>query len=326
MEISSRRSGNIISRFSAAVLLGIALLWSLSAAPTMAQEKRDPGAPVQSGAATPTIANRASTPVQSNTVALPVNQVSTPAQQKPASSATNTGSVPASKKTGDTANSASDYKGSLTALSTLYENEVQRLEQRNNQSKDLYNQGLISRVDVEASDKALADARAKVADIHNQITAASKPVAPVISGLSANSNSDLAWSTGNSKIDSLIRFYANKYSVDSYLIYCLMSQESRFTMSATSPKGAQGLMQLMPGTAARYGVTNPYDVAQSIMGGTRYLKDLLQMFNGRVDLALAGYNAGENAVIKYGYKVPPYEETRNYVRLIVARYAKKQTS
>ncbi len=62
------------------------------------------------------------------------------------------------------------------------------------------------------------------------------------------------------------------------------------------------------------------------MGGTRYLKDLLQMFNGRVDLALAGYNAGENAVIKYGYKVPPYDETRNYVRLIVARYARKQTS
>src|SRR5438128_7247596 len=89
METSSR-SGNIISRFSAAVLLGIALLWSLSAAPTMAQEKRDPGAPVQPSAATPTMANRASTPVQSNTVALPVNQVSTPEQQKPASSATNT--------------------------------------------------------------------------------------------------------------------------------------------------------------------------------------------------------------------------------------------
>jgi len=181
-------------------------------------------------------------------------------------------------------------------------------------------------VDMEASDKALADARTKVADIHNQITAANKPVAPIISGLSTSSNSDLAWSTGNSKIDSLIHFYGNKYGVDSYLIYCLMSQESRFTTSATSPKGAQGLMQLMPGTAARYGVTNPYDVAQSIMGGTRYLKDLLQMFNGRVDLALAGYNAGENAVIKYGYKVPPYDETRNYVRLIVARYARKQTS
>ena len=85
-------------------------------------------------------------------------------------------------------------------------------------------------------------------------------------------------------------------------------------------------MQMMPGTAARYGVRNPYDVEQSIMGGTRYLKDLLKMFNGRVDLALAGYNAGENAVIKHGYAVPPYDETRNYVRLIIARYGKKQIS
>ena len=83
-------------------------------------------------------------------------------------------------------------------------------------------------------------------------------------------------------------------------------------------------MQLMPETAARYGVTNPYDIAQSIMGGTRYLKDLLKMFNGRVDLALAGYNAGEGAVMKYNYNVPPYDETRNYVRLILMRYGKKK--
>ena len=114
--------------------------------------------------------------------------------------------------------------------------------------------------------------------------------------------------------------------VDPYLVYCLMSQESRFVSGATSYKGAQGLMQLMPGTAARYGVTNPYDVAQNISGGTRYLRDLLKMFNGRVDLALAGYNAGEGAVMKYGYTIPPYNETRNYVRLIIARYGKKQTS
>ena len=138
--------------------------------------------------------------------------------------------------------------------------------------------------------------------------------------------SDHAWTTGNSRIDSLIRYYGNQYSVDPYLVYCLMSQESKFSMNATSPKGAQGLMQLMPGTAARYGVTSPYDVAQSIMGGTRYLKDLLKMFNGRVDLALAGYNAGENAVIKYNHNVPPYQETRNYVRLIIARYGKKTST
>src|SRR2546423_889653 len=96
------------------------------------------------------------------------------------------------------------------------------------------------------------------------------------------------WSTGNGRVDGLIRYYGNQYGVDPYLIYCLMSQESKFTSSATSPKGARGLMQLMPGTAARYGVTNPYDVGQNIKGGTRYLKDLLTMFNGRVALALAG--------------------------------------
>jgi soluble lytic murein transglycosylase-like protein len=84
--------------------------------------------------------------------------------------------------------------------------------------------------------------------------------------------------------------------------------------------GAQGLMQLMPGTAARYGVTNPYDPAQNIQAGTRYLRDLLRLFNGRVDLALAGYNAGEGAVMKYGNKVPPYRETQNYVRTIGTRY------
>jgi len=79
-------------------------------------------------------------------------------------------------------------------------------------------------------------------------------------------------------------------------------------------------MQLMPGTAARYGVRNRFDPAQSIMGGAHYLSDLLQLFNGNVSLALAGYNAGEGAVIKYGNRVPPFKETRYYVQNISARY------
>jgi len=222
---------------------------------------------------------------------------------------------------------ASDYKTSLGSLATLYKNEVERLEKQNGQSKDLYNQGLISRVELEKSDKELADARAKVEEIAKQIAEANKP-APVVTAAAASGPgiSNEVWSTGNSRIDGLIRLYGSQYGVDPYLIYCLMSQESKFTLGATSPKGAQGLMQLMPGTAARYGVTNPYDVAQSIMGGTRYLKDLLTMFNGRIDLALAGYNAGENAVIKYGYTVPPYDETRNYVKLIVKRYGRITTT
>jgi soluble lytic murein transglycosylase-like protein len=219
----------------------------------------------------------------------------------------------------------SDYKKSLADLQTLYERQVQKLEQQNTQFKELYRDGLISRVEMEKSDKELVDSRAKVEEARNQIAEANKPV--VVPAAAVNlSAADAVWSTGNNRVDSLVRFYGNKYGVDPYLIFCLMHQESRFSNNATSPKGAQGLMQLMPGTAARYGVTNPYDVAQSIMGGTRYLKDLLQMFNGRIDLALAGYNAGEGAVIKYGYAIPPYSETRNYVRLITARYAMKPAS
>jgi len=237
-----------------------------------------------------------------------------------------TASTPAAKSNDSTApgNISTDYKKTLNNLETLYETQVQKLEQQNNQAKGLYRDGLISRVEMEKSDKDLADAHAKVEEARNQIAAANKP-APIAPGVN-RVLSDVAWTTRNNTVDNLVRFYGNKYGVDPYLIFCLMSQESKFSTIATSSKGAQGLMQLMPGTAARYGVTNSYDVAQSISGGTRYLKDLLQMFNGRIDLALAGYNAGENAVIKHGYTVPPYEETRNYVRLITARYGKRQVS
>jgi soluble lytic murein transglycosylase-like protein len=221
---------------------------------------------------------------------------------------------------------ADDYKRNLTNLEALYQGDVLKLGQKNDQLKGLYRDGIIARAELVKSDQALADARAKVEEVRNQIAEANKP-GPIMPAASAHPVlSDTAWSTGNNKIDTLVRFYGNKYGVDPYLIFCLMHQESRFTSIATSSKGAQGLMQLMPGTAARYGVRNPYDAEQSIMGGTRYLKDLLQMFNGRIDLALAGYNAGENAVIKHGYAVPPYQETRNYVRLIIARYAMKPAS
>jgi soluble lytic murein transglycosylase-like protein len=98
-----------------------------------------------------------------------------------------------------------------------------------------------------------------------------------------------------------------------------MEQESHFNPRALSPKGARGLMQLMPGTAARFGV-KASDPAQNIAGGTRYLKQLIGQFNGRIDLVLASYNAGEGAVLKFGRKVPPYRETRNYVKRISYRY------
>lgn len=132
------------------------------------------------------------------------------------------------------------------------------------------------------------------------------------------------WSTGSAKIDSLIRQNGAKYGVDPYLIFCVMEQESHFNSRALSPKGARGLMQLMPGTSARLGVRRPSDPAQNIAGGTRYLKQLIQQFNGRIELVLASYNAGEGAVMKFGRKVPPYKETRDYVKRISYRYRRQK--
>lgn len=133
------------------------------------------------------------------------------------------------------------------------------------------------------------------------------------------------WSTGNVQFDALIRENGARYGVDPYLIFCVMEQESQFKPKVVSPKGARGLMQLMPGTAAHFGVRRPFDPAENIMGGTKYLKQLLENFNGRVDLVLAGYNAGEGAVMKYGGNVPPYKETRNYVKRISQRYGQSKS-
>jgi Transglycosylase SLT domain len=141
-----------------------------------------------------------------------------------------------------------------------------------------------------------------------------------VAGLDSSTKRARGWTTGNSRIDSLIKQNGARYSVDPYLIFCVMEQESHFNSRALSPKGARGLMQLMPGTAARFGVRRASDPAQNIAGGTRYLKELMGRFNGRIDLVLAGYNAGEGAVMKFGHRVPPYRETRNYVKRISYRY------
>ena len=135
-----------------------------------------------------------------------------------------------------------------------------------------------------------------------------------------DSKRERGWSTGSSRLDALIRQNGIHYGVDPDLIFLVMEQESHFNPRVVSPKGARGLMQLMPGTGARFGVRKPFDPAQNISGGTRYLRELLNRFNNRVDLVLASYNAGEGAVIKFGHKVPPYKETRNYVKQISYRY------
>lgn len=138
----------------------------------------------------------------------------------------------------------------------------------------------------------------------------------------ASARKERGWSTGRPRIDSLIKQNGAKYGVDPYLIFCVMEQESHFNRHALSPMGAQGLMQLMPGTAAQFGVRRPFDPAQNIAGGTRFLKQLLGRFSGRVDLVLASYNAGEGAVRRFGHRVPPYRETREYVKRVGYRYRK----
>ena len=128
--------------------------------------------------------------------------------------------------------------------------------------------------------------------------------------------------TGNPVYDGLVMKSAAKHGVDPNLVMAVMLQESGFNPRARSYKGASGLMQLMPATARRFGVENIYDPAQNIDAGTRYLRFLLDTFDGDVELALAGYNAGENAVVHSGYQVPRYRETQNYVRTISAKYGK----
>ena len=118
----------------------------------------------------------------------------------------------------------------------------------------------------------------------------------------------------------LIEQAANRYHVDAKLVHAVIQTESAYNSSAQSPKGAVGLMQLMPGTARRFGVIDRNDPDQNVDGGTRYLKHLINMFNPNLDLAVAAYNAGENAVIRYNNSIPPYPETQNYVRQVLALY------
>ncbi|MFZ2311626.1 MAG: transglycosylase SLT domain-containing protein [Methylobacter sp.] len=126
--------------------------------------------------------------------------------------------------------------------------------------------------------------------------------------------------TNKKRFADVIAEAASRHQVDAKLVHAVIQAESAYDASAKSSAGAVGLMQLMPDTAKRYGVTDRNDPIQNVNGGTRYLKDLLRMFDSNLDLAVAAYNAGENAVIRYHNSIPPYPETRNYVKTVLALY------
>jgi hypothetical protein len=122
------------------------------------------------------------------------------------------------------------------------------------------------------------------------------------------------------KYDSIINKAANKFNLDSALIKAIIKAESNFNHKAVSPVGAQGLMQLMPQTASSLKVDDSFHPEKNIEGGARYLRYLLNVYRGDLNLALAAYNAGEKAVAKYNYNIPPYRETQNYVRRVLSFY------
>lgn len=123
------------------------------------------------------------------------------------------------------------------------------------------------------------------------------------------------------EINGLIETYAQKNGLDADFVRAVVKQESGFNEKATSRCGAQGLMQLMPGTAKGLGVINPYDAEDNIKGGTKMLSNLLKTYGGNKELALAAYNAGGGAVKKYG-GIPPYGETQRYVKNVLSIYNK----
>ena len=129
----------------------------------------------------------------------------------------------------------------------------------------------------------------------------------------------VATTGADTQFEDLVQEFSRKQSLRPELVRAVIQVESGFNPRARSPKGAMGLMQLMPQTARELGVRDPYDPEDNIRGGTRYLRQLLDKYDGNLELALAAYNAGPAAVDKYDEKIPPYRETRDYVAKVTAK-------
>ncbi|MBF0555028.1 MAG: lytic transglycosylase domain-containing protein [Nitrospirae bacterium] len=158
------------------------------------------------------------------------------------------------------------------------------------------------------------DKPAAAAAVAGKPKAAVQPARPAPTG-----NNAVKQATNFKGYEEIAHLKAAEHNIDPSLLKAVIKAESNWNSDALSPKGAMGLMQLMPGTANLLSVNNPYDPAENIDGGARYLKYLLAKFNGNVSLALAGYNAGPNAVDRYG-AIPPYAETQEYVAKVMSTY------
>lgn len=154
--------------------------------------------------------------------------------------------------------------------------------------------------------------------IYNKDTISNISMQQILQGVDSDLDGKTPYAN-KAQLLGMINQVSQKYGVDEKLVQALIQQESRFKVDAKSKVGAIGLMQLMPATAKAMGVQDPYNARQNVEGGVKYLKSMLNKYNGNIILALAAYNAGPGAVDKYS-GVPPYEETQNYVKNILANY------